>query len=202
MYDVEAIARCAEIAARAHILYPKEKKNLTRKDGITPFIVHPARVASILMSLSMPYQVVCAAWLHDVIEDTTLSHDGLKEELQQNNISLADSTTIITLVNALTKDESKDRYGKLDSTVYKISSLYGLNRYYAVSIKLADCIDNLSILDGIDHSFIIYHYLPETEYLLSKLMEIPNGVNTRLEYMLNSIISKRKDEYGIRSKDA
>lgn len=48
MRYLEIIASCAEIATRAHTLCYKTKKHATRKDGVTPFIVHPARVASLM----------------------------------------------------------------------------------------------------------------------------------------------------------
>ncbi|MCK9576772.1 MAG: HD domain-containing protein [Clostridia bacterium] len=198
MRYLEIIASCAEIATRAHTLCYKTKKHATRKDGVTPFIVHPARVASIVTSVSLPYQVVCAAWLHDVLEDTTISHEELKEELIHENIAFADVIIILHLVDALTKDDSKDRYGKLNSTIDKLISLGDLHDYYATSIKLADCIDNLSILNGIPSSFIVHHYIPETEYLLSELKKYPSIINPKLEYRLTHTLSRRKKEYGMR----
>lgn len=198
MRYLEIIASCAEIATRAHTFHPKTKKHATCKDGVTPFIVHPARVASIVTSVSLPYQVVCAAWLHDVLEDTTISHEELKEELIHENIAFADANIILHLVDALTKDDSKDRYGKLNSTINKLISLGDLHDYYATSIELADRIDNLSILNGIPSSFIIHHYIPETEYLLSELQKHPGIINSKLEYRLIQTLSRRKKEYGMR----
>ena len=198
MRYLEIIASCAEIATRAHTFCYKTKKHATRKDGVTPFIVHPARVASIVTSVSLPYQVVCAAWLHDVLEDTTISHEELKEELIHENIAFEDAIIILHLVDALTKDDSKDRYDKLNSTINKLTSLGNLHGYYATSIKLADCIDNLSILNGIPSSFIIHHYIPETEYLLSELQKHPGIINSKLEYRLIQTLLRRKKEYGVR----
>src|SRR5687768_15829819 len=41
----------------------------TRKDGKTPFIVHPFRVATIVSNYSDDEDVIVAALLHDVLED-------------------------------------------------------------------------------------------------------------------------------------
>lgn len=42
MDSLEMIARCAEVATRYHVFEAKDVKNEFRKDGVTPFIVHPA----------------------------------------------------------------------------------------------------------------------------------------------------------------
>lgn len=196
---LEEIARCAEIATRAHTLHCRTKKNATRKDSVTPFIVHPARVASLTTSVSAPYQVVCAAWLHDVLEDTKFTYHDLELSLNQTISSNTDAHQILQLVAALTKDESKDRYCKLNSTICKISQLNLKNQYYATTIKLADCIDNLLILDGVSTNFMIHHYIPETEYLFSELQKRPENINNILSDKLRLLLNKRKDQYGIRT---
>jgi len=40
-----------------------------RKDGITPCIVHPARVASLAAHFGGNHIAILSAWLHDVFED-------------------------------------------------------------------------------------------------------------------------------------
>jgi (p)ppGpp synthase/HD superfamily hydrolase len=57
------IQKCSEYAAIAH-------QGQYRKDKKTPYIVHPARVASLVsMSCTNRDTVICSAWLHDVLED-------------------------------------------------------------------------------------------------------------------------------------
>ena len=201
MNSTEVVARCAEISTRAHTLHSIDKKHSTRKDGVTPFIVHPARVAAIVDKSGSIYQAVGAAWLHDILEDTIITHDDLLSALSNNKINRADSNSILNLVSVLTKDSTKDRYGKLDSTVYKISCMPLQFQYYAISIKLADLIDNLTVLDGVTPNFIIHHYIPETEYLVSKLHQLPAGANTKLENQLSKLIERRKKDYGIWKSD-
>jgi hypothetical protein len=41
--------------------------------GGNPFVDHPARVAKLVASAGMRPEVIAAAWLHDGVEDTTLS---------------------------------------------------------------------------------------------------------------------------------
>lgn len=197
MNGFEVVARCAEIAARAHTMHSIDKKHATRKDNITPFIVHPARVAAMVDKSGSIYQAVGAAWLHDVLEDTHISHDDIMNNLSITGVNRTDVNSILNLVNVLTKDPTKDRYGKLDSTIYKISCMPLQFQYYAITIKLADLIDNLTILDGVTPGFIIHHYIPETEYLVSKLHQLPAGANTKLESQLSKLIERRKKDYGI-----
>jgi (p)ppGpp synthase/HD superfamily hydrolase len=65
------------IAHRAHA-------GQCRRDGVTPYINHPAAVAERLSSESP--EIVATAWLHDVIEDTnetsrTLADAGMPPEV-------------------------------------------------------------------------------------------------------------------------
>lgn len=104
-----------------------------RKDGRTPYIAHPFRVAMIvrdLFGLEDP-EVLAAAILHDTIEDTATDYDEVCEHFGRR---------VADLVGALTKDmrlpeeQREDRYDQqlAEST------------WEARLIKLADVYDNLS----------------------------------------------------------
>ena len=62
---------CA-FAARAH-------RNQIRKDGRTPYIAHPMRVAMTIRHVfgCEDEHAICAGLLHDTIEDTTTDYDDL-----------------------------------------------------------------------------------------------------------------------------
>lgn len=47
-----------------------QHKDQKRRDGITPFIIHPIEVACLVSEYAKGDDAVAAAWLHDVIEDT------------------------------------------------------------------------------------------------------------------------------------
>ncbi len=71
-------------------------KNQKRKDGITPFSNHLEGVVNRLKNVGISNKdVLCAAWLHDTIEDTDTSFDEINE-IFGNAISV--------LVLSLTKD--------------------------------------------------------------------------------------------------
>jgi len=83
-------------------LYAKDKhKNMTRKDGITPYSDHLEAVVSHLKSLGIiDEDVLCSGWLHDTIEDTDTTFDDLYERFGKK---------IAVLVSSLSKDEKSPK---------------------------------------------------------------------------------------------
>ena len=67
--------RAASFAARAH-------DGQLRKDGRTPYVSHPFRVAMTVRHIfGIDDEVaLCVALLHDTIEDTTTDYDDLSRE--------------------------------------------------------------------------------------------------------------------------
>src|SRR3954471_7857848 len=82
--------QAASVAARFH-------QGQVRKDGKTPYIAHPFRVAMTvrdIFGIDDPV-ALAAALLHDVIEDTTADYDDLEEKFGRD---------VADVVAALTKD--------------------------------------------------------------------------------------------------
>src|SRR5215813_14126258 len=67
--------KAISFAARAH-------QGHMRKDGKTPYIAHPFRVAFTVRHVFEEDDIVtlCTALLHDVIEDTRVDYDELEAE--------------------------------------------------------------------------------------------------------------------------
>ena len=107
--------KALQIAIRAH-------RGQTRKFSCVPYIVHPVRVA-IQFSDDLEKSI---AVLHDVIEDTEITIEDLKNDF---------SDYIVEKVDLLTRKEGEkyfDYIRKIDAN--KI----------ATKIKIVDIIDNLS----------------------------------------------------------
>jgi len=68
------IEKADHLAARAH-------EGQVRKEGGIPYITHPRAVAEILNAYNFPEQVIAAALVHDVLEDTTVTPEELRAEL-------------------------------------------------------------------------------------------------------------------------
>ena len=66
------LTRAYRFASAAH-------EGQKRKSG-EPFIVHPIEVGVILADLRMDAETVCAALLHDTVEDTDITADVVEEE--------------------------------------------------------------------------------------------------------------------------
>ncbi len=66
---------------------------MTRKGDGTPYILHPLEVASIASTITTDEDVLCAAVLHDVVEDTPHTLDEIREQFGDRVAELVDSET-------------------------------------------------------------------------------------------------------------
>ncbi|MBR1496791.1 MAG: HD domain-containing protein [Oscillospiraceae bacterium] len=65
----------------------------TRKLGGTPYILHPLEVAGILSTLTNDQDIIAAGILHDVVEDTDGTLEGIKERFGERVAFLVSSET-------------------------------------------------------------------------------------------------------------
>ena len=72
-YDLSKIVSAYEFAAKAHA-------NQFRSSG-EPYITHPVAVSYILLELGMDTDTICAAMLHDVVEDTDATLEQLRKTI-------------------------------------------------------------------------------------------------------------------------
>ncbi len=110
-----------------------------RKSG-DPYFVHPTRVAQIVADMRMDLPSVCAALLHDVVEDTEVSVDEITKAFGDEIAFLVDSVTKLGRVNFRCKeDQQAESFRKM---------LLAMARDIRVLvIKLADRLDNMRTLD-------------------------------------------------------
>ena len=80
------LARCQLIYTKEHqqkisevLDFATKKHEGQRRVSGEPYITHPIAVANILLDLGMDYSSVCAALLHDVLEDTDTTEEELRE---------------------------------------------------------------------------------------------------------------------------
>ena len=66
-----------KLIEKAYALAKDLHKNQFRKDG-TPYLSHPVEVALILTDLGFDENVICAALLHDVVEDCDYSLEQIE----------------------------------------------------------------------------------------------------------------------------
>jgi len=132
---VQKIRQAFEVAHEAHA-------GQFRKSG-EPFIVHPVATAKILVDLKMDSSCICAALLHDTIEDTDIELDFLRNKFGREIASMVDSLTKIK-TNALVKKISKDH----DRAESMRKIVLGMAKNVRVIIiKLADRWNNIQTLN-------------------------------------------------------
>ena len=123
------IHRAAEYAEAAH-----ESVGQRRKFTNKPYIVHPLAVAEIVSSVSDDKEMICAAWLHDVVEDTPRTIEQVADEFGK---------PIATLVDELTNIAIDSHGNRAKRAEVNRAHTAGISRR-AKTIKLADVIDNVT----------------------------------------------------------
>jgi len=72
-YDHDVIVKAITYAAENH-------KGMVRKQTDIPYIVHPMEAAAIVATMTVDANVIAAAVLHDVVEDTLITIEMLQKE--------------------------------------------------------------------------------------------------------------------------
>jgi GTP pyrophosphokinase len=106
-----------------------------RKSG-EEFITHPAAVAKLCAGLRLDTETLCAALLHDTVEDTTASMDEVRGRFGDEVASLVDGVTKLTGITFQSRDEAQaENYRKM--MVAMASDIR------VILIKLADRLHNM-----------------------------------------------------------
>ena len=123
---------------RAFAYADKAHKGQVRKTG-EPFVAHPVEVAIILADLSMDVETLCAALLHDTIEDTKTTEEDIAKAFNPHIAQLVDGVTKISRieVESLTDEQSQ--------TIRKMFVAMSKD-IRVIVIKLADRLHNMRTL--------------------------------------------------------
>ena len=127
--DIRRIERAYETAARWHA-------GQKRKSG-DPYITHPLAVATILAELGMNHETICAALLHDTVEDTDYTLSALRTDFGGDIAALVDGVTKL----------DKVKYGDSAEAETVRKMVVAMSRDIRVLvIKLADRLHNMRTL--------------------------------------------------------
>ncbi|MBQ6626634.1 MAG: bifunctional (p)ppGpp synthetase/guanosine-3',5'-bis(diphosphate) 3'-pyrophosphohydrolase [Ruminococcus sp.] len=127
-YDLEKIEKAYEFADKAH-------GDQRRVSGV-PYILHPTSVACILADMGMDTDSIVAALLHDVVEDTDVSLDTVREGYGDEVAILVDGLTKISKIKFTDREEHQAE------NVRKMLMAMS-NDIRVIIVKLADRLHNM-----------------------------------------------------------
>jgi len=129
--DLDLVARAYRFAEGAH-------RGQLRHSG-EPYFSHPLAVVEILLGLELDVPTLCAALLHDTVEDTPTSLNDLRHRFGSEVASLVDGVTKVELLAEATPSEKRaTNLGKI------VSAMVGDIR--VALIKVADRLHNMRTL--------------------------------------------------------
>lgn len=113
---------------------------MMKEDGITPQSKHLEDVVSRMKNIGIvDEELLCAGWLHDIIEDTNIDFDYLFEKF---------GTRIATLVISMSKNTSLPRKQREQAYIKQLREAVN----DAKLVKLCDISANLRTLKNYDTS--------------------------------------------------
>lgn len=130
--DLKILKKAYKFASDRH------KKQL-RKSG-EPYITHPLNTAIILAELGLDLDTLCAALLHDVVEDTGTSLEDVRSNFGDHVVLLVDGVTKLTNLSL--------DVGKIEFQAENLRKMFiaMAKDIRVVLIKLADRLHNLRTL--------------------------------------------------------
>lgn len=135
MYNKEEVGMIRKAYEYANEMHSGQ----TRQSG-EPYIIHPLNVAYIVAEMHADRNTVCAALLHDTLEDTHATKEEIAELFNSDIANLVDGVTKISKMNFSSKAEQN-----LANTRKIITSITDDVRI--IIIKLADRLHNMRTLE-------------------------------------------------------
>ena len=135
--DIKKVQKAYSVAFYAH-------KGQERRDG-SKYITHPLAVANILLDLKMDPDSICAAFMHDVLEDSDVSKQNLKELFGNDVAEIVDGVS---------------KLGKLDITSRSDSDANNLQKMMlamskdarVILVKICDRLHNMRTIEHLPRS--------------------------------------------------
>ena len=129
--EVEIIRKAYDFANQLH-------EGQTRQSG-EPYITHPLNVAYILSEMHADRDTICAALLHDTLEDCDIKKEDIAENFNKEIANLVDGVTKISKMNFSSKAEQN--FANTRKIITGITEDVRI-----IIIKLADRLHNMRTL--------------------------------------------------------
>jgi (p)ppGpp synthase/HD superfamily hydrolase len=148
-----------------------------RKYTNEPYIVHPAEVVRIVSSVKHTNEMLAAAWLHDVVEDTGVTNEVIRAEFGDE---------VAELVGWLT-DVSRPEQGNRATRKAIDRAHSAMAPANAQTVKLADIISNCTSIKEHDAEFAKVYF--EEKRLL---LEVLTKGNAELYHRASTLVLDTK----------
>ena len=135
--DIPLLRRAYEFSDTAHA-------GQIRESGV-PYIDHCHNVALILAEMHLDSATIAAALMHDVVEDTHVTIEEIKEKFGEEIASLVDGVSKLSLVEFKSREEQQVEY-------FRKMLLSMAKDIRVILIKLADRLNNMRTLQHLDES--------------------------------------------------
>jgi GTP pyrophosphokinase len=113
-----------------------------RRQSGEDFITHPVGVAKICAGMRLDTETLCAALLHDTVEDTSASLDEVRDAFGEEVAGLVDGVTKLTGITFQSRDEAQaENYRKMMVAM--------ATDIRVILIKLADRLHNMRTLSAL-----------------------------------------------------
>ncbi len=123
-------------------LFACDRHSDQRRGSGEDFITHPVGVAKICAGMRLDTETLCAALLHDTVEDTSASLDEVRERFGEEIAALVDGVTKLTGITFHSRDDRQaENYRKMIVAMAQDIRV--------VLIKLADRLHNMRTIAGL-----------------------------------------------------
>ncbi len=130
--DVELVKKAYGFAHKAH-------DGQLRKSG-DPYIIHPVEVSQILAELNADIPTLCAALMHDVLEDCDVTAKQMEEIFGKTITTIVEGVTKLSKLSFSSKEERQaENFRKLIVAIAE--------DFRVVLVKMADRLHNMRTLD-------------------------------------------------------
>lgn len=130
--DIEKIKEAYETASKHHAGQYRVSEE--------PYIIHPIEVARILADLQADTPTLCAALLHDVLEDTDTKPEEIKDKFGEEVLKLVNGVTKLSKIQFKSKEEQQ-------SENFRRMFIAMAQDIRVILLKLADRLHNMRTLN-------------------------------------------------------
>ena len=140
--DISLVEKAYQVAREAH-------EGQVRKSG-EAYIIHPLSVAIILAELELDKETIAAGLLHDVLEDTVMTEEQMKQEFGEEVLLLVDGVTKLEHLHLTDSklDPKEKNAARLEIQAENLRKMFlaMAKDIRVILIKLADRLHNMRTL--------------------------------------------------------